>query len=105
MPAFLLTTDAAIQCAHGAQAKALSAQPRVKVAGAPVVTLASPYQVTGCANPPSAGSPCQTGQFTSAAGRVKSAGQPLLLQGSQSMSVPTGAPLVVVNAQQRVKGS
>jgi hypothetical protein len=104
MPATVLTTDANVQCPHGATAKATSPQPRVKIAGAPIVTIASSYQVSGCpnANNPS---PCQTGQFVSAATRLKSGGQPLLLQSASSTSVPTGSPLVVAATQQRVKGS
>src|SRR5262245_35823735 len=105
MPATLVNADSSVLCAHAAQAKALASQPRVKVAGSPVVTISSQYQVSGCTNPTTSGGPCTTARFIAAAGRIRAAGSPVLLQNSQSASVPTGAPLTVAFTQLRVKGS
>jgi hypothetical protein len=43
-----------------------------------------------------------TAQFVTAATRVTSNGQPLLLLDSQATCVPTGTPLLVVLTQTRV---
>jgi hypothetical protein len=56
--------------------------------------------------PPIAGNgPCVTAQFITAALRVQVMGQPVLLQDSQSVCVPTGTPLLPVVAQTRVIAS
>lgn len=55
--------------------------------------------------PPSAGNgPCATAQFTTAATRIASEGQPVLLQDSQATCVPTGTPLLIIKTQTRVTG-
>jgi hypothetical protein len=52
--------------------------------------------------PPSAGNgPCVTAQFTTAATRVTSNGQPLLLFDSQAMCAPTATPLMIMASQTR----
>ena len=65
MPGFLLHLGATVMCAHGGQAQPTAVQPRVLVSGQPVVTLAAPYVVAGCAlpPPPAANGPCVTAQF------------------------------------------
>jgi hypothetical protein len=103
MPGFVLHQGATVLCAHAGQAMPTAPNPRVRVAGQPVVTLASPYTVAGCALPPAAGGPCVTAQFVMGAVRVRVAGQPVLLQDSLSMCAPTGTPLSVLMAQIRVK--
>lgn len=77
--------------------------PRVTVSGQPTVTIASPYVVAGCTlpPPPAANGPCVTAQFVTAATRVTSNGQPLLLLGSQAICAPTGTPLLIVVTQTR----
>jgi hypothetical protein len=74
------------------------------VSGQPTVAITSPYVVAGCAlpPPPAANGPCVTAQFVTAATRVTSNGQPLLLLDSQAVCVPTGTPLMVVMTQTRV---
>ena len=52
MPGFLLHLGATVMCAHGGQAQPTVVSPRVMVSGQPVVTLAAPYVVAGCALPP-----------------------------------------------------
>jgi hypothetical protein len=106
MPGFLLHVGATVICAHGGQAQPTVPNPRVLVGGQPTVTISGPYVVAGCAFAPPAGNgPCVTAQFVTAATRVMSNGQPLLLQDSQSVCAPTGTPLTVVVTQVRVKGT
>ena len=106
MPGTLLHVGATVLCAHAGQAQPTVPNPRVTVNGMPTVTLASPYVIAGCTlPPPTAGNgPCVTAQFVSAATRVTSNGQPLLLLDSQAICAPTGTPLIVVATQTRVTG-
>jgi len=106
MPGFLLHLGATVLCAHAGQATPTVVNPRVLVGGQPTVTLTAPYVVAGCAlpPPPAANGPCVTAQFVSAATRITSNGQPLLLLDSQAICVPTGTPLVIVLTQIRVTG-
>jgi hypothetical protein len=106
MPGFLLDVDSMVLCAHGGQAQAVVPNPSVTVLGQPTVTIASPYTVAGCAMPPpSAGNgPCVTAQWVTAATRVTSNGEPLLLLDSQAVCAPTGTPLLVAITQTRVTG-
>lgn len=106
MPGFLVHVGATVLCAHGGAAQPTAPNPRVVVSGQPTVTLAAPYVVAGCAlpPPPAANGPCVTAQFVSAATRVISNGQPLLLLDSQAVCAPTGTPLLVAATQARVTG-
>jgi hypothetical protein len=107
MPGFLVHLGATVMCAHGGQAQPVTPVPRVLVSGQPVVTLASPWVVAGCAMPPpTAGNgPCVTAQFVTAALRVMANGQPVVLQDSQSVCAPTGTPLLPAVTQMRVTGA
>lgn len=107
MPGFLLHVGAQVLCSHAGQAQATVPNPRVMVSGQPTVTISSPYVVAGCTlpPPPAANGPCVTAQFVTAATRVTSNGQPLLLLDSQSICAPTGTPLVIVATQTRVTGT
>jgi len=107
MPGFMLHVGATVLCAHAGQAQPVASNPRVKVGGQPVVTIANTYTVAGCTLPPPnvANGPCVTGQFVSSATRVTAGGQPVLLQDSQSICAPTGTPLSIVVTQVRVKGT
>jgi hypothetical protein len=103
---YLLHSGATVLCAHGGQAMPSTPSPRVKVGGQPITTQAAPYTISGCAfAPPTGNGPCATAQWTVAAMRVKSGGQPVLLQDSQATCVPTGTPLNIVVTQVRVKGT
>jgi uncharacterized Zn-binding protein involved in type VI secretion len=102
MPGPILHLGATILCSHAGQATPLVTTPRVTVAGQPVATLASTYAVAGCSLPSSAGGPCVTAQFVTAATRVTANGQPVLLQDSQAICAPTGTPLVPLVVQPRV---
>lgn len=106
MPGFLLHLGATVLCAHAGQAQPTVPNPRVLVSGQPIVTLAGPYIVAGCAlpPPPAANGPCVTAQWVTGATRVLSNGQPVLLLDSQAICAPTGTPLMVVLTQMRVSG-
>jgi hypothetical protein len=106
VPGFLLHVGATVLCSHAGQAQPTVPNPRVTVTGQPTVTIASPYVVAGCTFPPPPGGngPCVTAQFTTAATRITSNGQPLLLLDSQAICAPTGTPLLITVTQTRVTG-
>jgi hypothetical protein len=103
VPGFLLHVGATVLCSHAGQATPTVPNPRVTVSGQPTVALTSPYVVAGCAlpPPPAANGPCVTAQFVTAATRVTSNGQPLLLLDSQAICAPTGTPLLITVTQVR----
>ncbi len=104
MPGPLLHAGATVLCSHAGQATPTVVNPRVSVSAQPTVTISSPYVVAGCTLPPptAANGPCVTAQFVTAATRVTSLGQPLLLLDSQSICTPTGTPLMITVTQTRV---
>ena len=103
MPGFLVHLGATVLCSHAGQAQPTVPNPRVLVSGQPTVTIAAPYVIAGCAfpPPPAGNGPCVTAQFVTAATRVTSNAQPLLLLDSQAIAVPTGTPLMIVMTQMR----
>lgn len=105
MSAYLLDVGATVLCQHGGTAKPTTPVPRVKLSGQPAVAQSSIYTVTGCPLVPPPLPPCVTAQWITAAIRVKSGGQPLLLQNSQAVCTPTGTGVSVVIQQIRVKGT
>jgi len=106
VPGFLLHVGATVMCAHGGQAQPTAPNARVLVSGQPTTTMPAPYAVAGCAfNVSGAPSPCVTATWMTAATRVTSNGQPLLLLDSQAICVPTGTPLLVTVTQPRVTGT
>lgn len=106
MPGFLVHVGAQVMCVHAGQAQPTVPNPRVTVSGQPTVAITSPYVVAGCTlpPPPAANGPCVTAQFITAATRITSNGQPLLLLDSQAICAPTGTPLLIVMTQPRVTG-
>jgi hypothetical protein len=104
MPGFLLHQGATVLCMHGGQAQPTVPNPRVLVSGQPIVTMPAPYMVAGCAMPPpiAGNGPCVLANWVTAATRVTSNGQLLLLFDSQAICVPTGTPLLIVATQTRV---
>lgn len=100
---FLLDISSTIICAHAGQSQPTAPNPRVKVGGNPTILQTTIYAVAGCALTGTPNPPCATAQWTTGSMRVKSGGQPLLMQDSQSTCTPTGTPLTVVVAQPRVK--
>jgi hypothetical protein len=72
------------------------------VSAQPVVTLACPYVIAGCALTGTPTPPCVTGQFVMGALRVLAGGTPVATLVGQSVCVPTGTPMLPVMAQTRV---
>lgn len=101
MPGFVLHVGATVVCSHAGQAQPTVPSPAVTVGGQPIVTVASPYVVAGCAlpPPPAANGPCVTGTFTVASLAVTSLGQAVLLSTGMSICAPTGTPMIVVQTQ------
>lgn len=104
MPGFLVHVGATVMCAHGGQAQPTVPNPRVTVSGQPTVLQTAPYAIAGCAMPPptTGNGPCVTANWTTGTTRVTSTGQPLLVQSSQAVCVPTGTPLIISVTQTRV---
>ena len=103
MPGPILHMGAVVTCAHGGQAIPTAPSPRVMVSAMPIATIAAPYAVAGCAFVPLAGNgPCVTAQWVVGAVRVVSMGQPVVIMSGVSICVPTGTPLIPVQAQPRV---
>jgi hypothetical protein len=103
MPGPILHMGAVVTCAHGGQAMPTAPSPRVMVMAMPVATITAPYTVAGCAFVPPAGNgPCVTAQWVVGAVRVTSMGQPVVVMSGVSVCVPTGTPLIPVEAQTRV---
>ena len=105
MPGFLLHQGAVVLCAHGGQAQPTAPNPKVTVLGQPIVTMPPPYTIAGCAfNVSGAPSPCVTASWITAATRVTSNGQPVLLLDSQAICAPNGTPLTITTTQAKVSG-
>lgn len=107
MGAPVLDMTSSMFCPHMGKASPISASPRVRILGNPILTLPSTLTVASC--PFTTGSspaPCLQITWTSASLRVRSAGQPVLMQGAQSTSVgaagPQG-PAKIMVVQPRVK--
>lgn len=106
MPGPLLHVGATVMCSHGGQAMPTAPNPRVTVSGQPTVLMPAPYSIAGCPfNVSGSPVPCVTGQWVTAALRVTSNGQPLVLMDSQSVCAPNGTPMIPTMAQTRAIGS
>lgn len=108
MPGFLVHVEASVTCAHGGQAQPQppAPNPRVFLAGQPVVTLSEPYEVKeGCPfNVSGAPSPCKTAKWMSGATKIRAGGDPVVLIDSQAVCAPNGTPLLITKTQTRVSG-
>lgn len=101
MPAPILHLGATVMCMHAGSAQPAAPFPRVLVSGQPVVTLASPYVVAGCALTGTPTPPCVTATWMTGAMRVLAGGAPVLTMAGQSLAAPSGSPLLPVVAQTR----
>ena len=102
---FLVQDGAAVLCTHAGQARPTVVNPRVSMSRRSAVNLAPPWTISGCPLPPNAGGPCVTATWTSGTTRVRSQGQPLVIQGGSATCLPTGVPLNVVLTQIRVRAT
>lgn len=105
MPGFLLHLGAQVQCLHAGTATPITVNSRVLVSNQPTVTQPMLHAIAGCTLPPPAGGPCVIGQWITAALRVSSLGQPLLLQDSQAICTAPGTGLLILSTQTRAKGA
>lgn len=102
MPAPILHFGATITCMHAGPAQPLAPNPRVTVSGQPVVTLATPYAITGCSLTGTGTPPCVTAQWVVGATRVMAGGSPVIIQTGQAVCTPTGTGLLPMVSQMRV---
>lgn len=100
---FLVQQGATVRCAHGGEALSTAPNPRVTVSGRVTYALTGTWTVAGCPLPASAGGPCVAAAWTTGSARVLSLGRPLVVQGGTATCVPTGAPLLVLTTQNRVR--
>ncbi len=104
MSAPILTAADVVTCPHGGRVATTSPDPRVLVAGAPLLTLDTRGVVQGCPLvPPTA---CVSVQWHVGASRVLASGRPVLLRTSAALATAaTGAPngpAVIAAGQNRV---
>jgi hypothetical protein len=102
VPVPALHLGAVVTCTHGGPATPAAPFPRVLLSGQPVVTLSSPYVITGCALTGTGTPPCATGQWLSGAVRVLAGGVPVATMAGASTCIPTGTPMLPITAQPRV---
>lgn len=101
MPGPVLTQASSVLCSHGGVATAVSPFPRVLVAGAQVVTIATQYAIAGCSLSTSSGPFDVSGQWIVGAARVQAGGVPVAVSGGSSITVATGSPLIPGAVQPR----
>ena len=101
MPGPIVHLGATVTCTHAGPATPTSPFPRVTVSGQPVVTLSTPYVVSGCALTGTGTPPCVTGQWVVGAVRVLAGGVPVAVQSGASITLPTGSPLLPLAVQPR----
>ncbi len=103
----LLDVVIPVTCSHGGLATPVAGNVRVLVDGKPTVVLSTDYTIAGCPYVHSSGSasPCASGMWTAGSVRVQSQGQPLAVQGGQSICSPNGTPLVATGSGFRVFAS
>ena len=99
MPGMVVHENAVIFCQHGGSVRHIVSIPRVKVSGMPIVVRPNPHSVSGCPLT----SPCVIANWITAATRVKSFGQAVLLKDSQAVCPAPGTGVQIVSTQQRVK--
>jgi hypothetical protein len=102
VPGPVVHLGATVLCAHAGQATPAAPFPRVLVGGQPVVTMATPYVIAGCALTGTTTPPCMTGQWVVGAVRVMAGGTPLAIQTGSSVTTPTGSPMLPLVVQPRV---
>jgi hypothetical protein len=102
VPVPALHLGAVVTCTHAGPATPTAPFPRVLLTGQPVVTLTSPYVITGCALTGTGAPPCATGQWLTGAVRVLAGGAPVATMAGASTCIPTGTPLLPLTAQTRV---
>lgn len=101
MAGAVLTTAAAVRCAHGGPATVQALQSRVLASGVPVTTIADPWVVHGCPLHGS-GPACLAVQWVTASTRVLVGGVPAVVRTGSGIGLPGGSPVIVAASQSRV---
>lgn len=101
MPGPIVHLGATVLCTHAGTATPTAPFPRVTVSGQPVVTLATPYLIAGCALSTTSTPPCVSGQWLVGAVRVLAGGTSVALQSGSSTCLPTGTPMMALLVQAR----
>lgn len=87
MCAYVVQKSAMGACDHQGTAQPTVVSPRVKVGGEPIVLAPATYSVAGCPFSNASGPiPCATILFPQGAVRVKSMGQPVLLDNATGIA-------------------
>ena len=110
MAGFAVQEGATVLCLHNGRAKPTVLIDRVTLSGSPAVGAvgpAAPWTVPPdpptCTLPPIAGGPCASAVWVAGSIRVRSMGQPLVIQGGTAICAPTASPLTVTAGQTRVR--
>ena len=99
VPGFVVHENAIIFCMHGGSVRHIVSIPQVKTSGMSIVVMPNPHSVSGC--PLTA--PCVIANWVTAATRVTSFGQRVLLKDSQAVCPAPGTSVNIVWTQARVK--
>lgn len=101
----VLDAGSLVLCPHGGHARPTGTNPRVRVSGVAVPTMADTYIIDGCRSDPLTGDiPCTTARFITGATRVRIGGVPVLLRESRAVCEPRGAFATVAVTRSRVTG-
>lgn len=105
MPGYVVEQAATITCVHQGTCTPLTASPRVRVGGSPVLLKTSELVVAACTlpTPPAANGPDVSGSWLTAATRVRAGGVPVLLADAQALCKPSGFGVLIQRTQVRVK--
>lgn len=101
MSAYVLHENATILCKHGGTVRHQTTVSQVKVSGMKIVVQPNPHSVSGCP----LDKPCVLANWTTAASRVKSFGQPVLYKSSQAICPAPSTGVNITATQQRVKAT
>ena len=101
MPGPVLTAHSALLCPHAGAATIVTANNRVRLGGAPVITVFDSAIVAGCANAPA---PCVRISWPPHSSRVLAGGAPVVTQYSVGLALTAngaaaGSPIVTATAQ------
>lgn len=101
----LLPMNTPLLCGHGGKATPALPNPRISLLGAAAIPQSSPVVIAGCPQAPPAGPPCVAGNWIMGSVRLKSLGQPLVLQNSPSTTQPTPVPMNVIPIYTRAQAT
>src|SRR5262245_49389710 len=102
----IIHKDALVACDHTPGiATANAPSPRVQVSGMPVITILSPYTITGCNLQGTTSPACASGMWTEGATKVFVGGFPVAIDTGKSLCVASMGRLNARTVQKRVQAS